>query len=166
MSSEKDVTYRNKEKNARLELAHKAALEANTVSRTTSGQLLLIAGAILTFSSAALSNTSLLINLSFSWKLCVIMSWGFFAASALVSILSLFRDYRFFVSWKTYHFKVSGRIADGDTPSGAVDALRSQLPKDETPMWPLYLQACLIFLGLLMLLSVIAHSLLTHHVAQ
>jgi uncharacterized membrane protein SirB2 len=156
-----NIEHRNKEKDARLELAHEAGREANEVSRVTSGQLLLIAGAILTFSSSVMSNADSIKHLSHGWKMALIISWIIFAASALVSILSLFSDYFFFGKWHKYQFAVGLSIHDGLDPDAAAKKHEADKPNGTSPIWPLVVQSLLIFSGITLFIIVIAHMLLS-----
>lgn len=158
--SPSDIAHRNKEKDAHLDLADKAAMEANTTSRTISGQLLLIAGAILTFSAAVLSSTSLTTSLPELWKGCIVASWILFGTSAFISILDLLNGYRFFRAWQKYHFAVAEKIAEDSMPNEAIEALRGKKPEPATSMYLIYAQVVLIFAGLVLLLMAISHSFL------
>jgi uncharacterized membrane protein SirB2 len=161
MAGKDDIAYMDKEKDARLELANEAGTEANETSRVTSGQLLLIAGAILTFSSSVMSNTNSIKHLSHGWKIALISSWVVFAVSALASILSLLSDYFFFKKWHDYQFAVGLSIHDGLDPDAAADKHKSQKPSGASPIWPLIVQSLLIFSGITLFIIVIAHMLLS-----
>jgi hypothetical protein len=159
-----DIDRINKEKDERLKLAQQAASEANNTSRTTSGQLLLIAGAILTFSASVISSNTIITHLSWGWRHILIVSWAIFALSALFGLLGLFIDYYFFRRWNTYQFSVAEELTKG-TPSptkikDTLSKLDSKKPASSSPLWPLIIQTLLIIVGVIMFLLVISHAVL------
>ena len=143
-------------------MATKAGQEANETSRVTSGQLLLIAGAILTFSASVMSNSQAVTQLSHGWKIRLILSWILFATSALVSIISLITDYYFFKGWNKYNLSVAKAITKKRDYDEAIDSNIDIIPRETSPIWPLLLQLCLIFSGMVLFLEVISHILLSN----
>lgn len=157
--TKQETDYRNKEKNARQDLANAASQEANTTSRTTSGQLLLIAGAILTFSASVMSS-SYAAHLSLGWDKALILSWVLFALSALLGIIGLFIDYSFFRKWQTYHFAVAESISESIGPDEAAEINKDKKPKRESPLWPLIAQSILIVIAVTIFIVVISRALM------
>lgn len=161
MSDNSEIDRRNKEKNARLDLSQQAGQEANTTSRTTSGQLLLVAGAILTFSSSVLTS-SYTSHLSYGWKKLLVCSWILFAISALLGVVSLFIDYYYFRKWHRYHFAVGSTISNSVSPEQAVDMNKNKKPKNESSLWPLIVQSILIVIAAALFIMIISHAVLTN----
>jgi hypothetical protein len=156
----------NNEKDKRQDLAFKAGDEANVTSRVTSGQLVLIAGAVLTFSASVISSNVIISTLSHSWKLILIWSWILFAGSVFAGLVGLVIDYRFFLRWHDYHQDVaeelgSGRYSDKNFRNAvAVVQARTGLPKKSSTLWPLIIQGVLIVLATTLFLAVISHAVL------
>jgi hypothetical protein len=155
----------NKEKDERQELAHKAGSEANITARTTSGQLLLIAGAILTFSASVISSGTIISRLSWNWKHVLVYSWLIFALSALFGIYGLLRDYYFFGNWNKYQIKFASELTKGLPKSTKITdvskKMHSEKPNSSSPIWPLLIQTILIIVGVIVFLLVISHAVLT-----
>jgi len=155
-----ELARRNKERRARAERADKASDEANKIAGTTSGILLAIAGAVLTFSSSALGSNNFPIQGHRDWKIAIIWAWALIGVAAMVCLIDLARDYRFFKKRLDYEYGIAESISMEVSPEEAKDQWASKKPGNSTGLWLLGIEAALIFVGLTLLFTVFAKALL------
>ncbi len=153
-----EAKFINHEMNEHQKLAVDAGAEANETQRMLAGQLILIAGTVITVSAVFL-NTDHGNTLGLHSKALLIGSWIAFAVSISSGILGLVLDSEFFVSWQKYHFGIAVELGTSKYTSLTIQKARNKnpLPKARSPVWPLYGQIGLLALGGLTFLALIIH---------
>lgn len=158
-----EVGYINNEKDAYLRNEDNASSEANITARTLSGQLLLVSGAILTFSSAMIGSQSITSSLTYGWKKILIWSWVLLATSAAAGILQVWFDYRFFRKWKKYNHSVAEELVTGKYISTNINKAKAKFdkPKDSSESYAMVAQGLFLVIGITVFLTVVSHILLS-----
>jgi ABC-type Fe3+ transport system permease subunit len=158
-----EADYINNEKDAYLNNEDSAASEANTTARTLSGQLILISGAILTFSSVMIGSQSTTAKLSHSWREKLIISWVLLLLSACAGILQVWIDYRFFRKWKKYNHSIAVELVSGKYISTNVNEAKAKFnkPNENSKSYAMAAQGLLLILGITIFLITVSHLLLS-----
>jgi|GEM_PF-4955688 len=156
-----EAQYVNNEKDQYLDSATHAGDQANVTSRTLSGQLLLISGAILTFSSAIIGGDSIVSKLSGDWKAALIVAWILLVLSAASGIGQIYSDRNFFVLWHKYNSDIAKELGTGKYNSSNIkDAINKfKKPKEASDSHLLTMQVRLLVVGIVLFLIVVAHLL-------
>ncbi len=153
-----EVKFINGEKNARLELASAAIAGNNETQRQLAGQLILVAGTIITVGSIFLGPDR---SKSFGYhsELAFLVSLALFVLSIVAGIVGFIYDANFFKEWHGYHYKIAERLGTGKYTSSNIKDVEKGLkhPKKSSPRWPLYAQITFISLGGLFFLLLIVH---------
>lgn len=159
--SKNEIDHINKEIEARQDLADTAARQATDTFRTFSGQLVIVCGMVLSFSSA-LSVSQYAANLGHNSRRVLACAWFSLALSIAFGFISHFKDAAFFVDWQIYHTKVGKELATGksNTINNVVKKFEDIKPKTQSPMWPLWCQVGFLAVGSGLFFAVILHSFL------
>lgn len=159
MTPKDEADYINHEKEEFLKSSGTAALQANETFRTLSGQLILIAGTIITVSAAFLTTDSSKMLVGHYAKFLLIAAWVLFGSSIVSGIVSLYSDANFFVSWQKYHFNLAKELGSGKYTSKTINKIydEHERPRDRGYLIPLYIQFVLMGLGGLLFMILIIH---------
>lgn len=165
--AQREADYINNEKDAYLQNEDKASAEANTTARTLSGQLLLVSGAILTFSSVMLGSQNTTAALSLGWKRALICSWVLLAISAAAGIMQVWIDYRFFRKWKTYNHSIALELVTGKYISANIAEAKKKFkkPEETSKSVAMIAQGGLLVIGVTIFIAVVSHVLLSSKVS-
>jgi len=160
--AKQEAAYINNEKDEYLKNETTAANEANITARALSGQLLLVAGAILTFSSAIISSQNTLSNLSYGWRGVLIGAWVLLALSAVAGMCQVLIDFKFFIKWRKYNHSVAEELVTGKYVSTNInEALKKYVkPPESSISSAMILQGFFLGLGIALFIVVISHALL------
>jgi hypothetical protein len=159
--AKEEAEYINREKEEFLKSSSTAALQANETFRTLSGQLVLVAGTVITVSAAFLTSDSSKVPVGNHAKYLLVSAWILLGGSIVSGIVSLYSDANFFVSWQKYHFALAKELGTGKYTSKTIGKIyevhKEKRPRDRGYLFPLYIQFILMGLGGLLFMVLIIH---------
>ena len=147
----KEVDYINHEIGEYQKSSVEVANQANETLRLLSGQLILIAGTMLTISAAFITD-----NLrsspeleSLKWLLAV--SWIVLGSSMFLGIVDIIMTSKLFSAWSKYHYGIAAELGTGKYTSRNINKAKekNKRPRNKSPQWPLYVQISLLGVGTL-----------------
>lgn len=163
MRTPEDIRFINEEIDGRQEKADTAAKQATETYRILSGQLILVCGMVISFSSA-LSLSQYAANLGPVSRIMLASAWICLALSIIFGFLAHFKDKVFFTKWQDYQTEVAKELAMGkytmNTARAAAEKFSDLRPKTQSPEWPLWWQVGFLALGSMLFFVVILNSFL------
>lgn len=154
--TQSDIDYVNHEKDEYLKKADATGSQGNEIYRLLSGQLVLVAGMIISF-SAAFSVSHAAQSIDYCSKVLLVTVWVSLSLSIAAGITGHLLDVALFKEWQSYYFNIANRLGTGRFIGKNFRKVFDNIdsPKTQTPLWPLYAQITLLVISGLCFLLII-----------